>query len=230
MLEIIGFDLEGCEIAQSSGASRIELCLDPHLGGTTPDDLFIKKARSLLNIPLFVMVRPRGGDFNYNKSELDQMFSTIDTCKKEGVDGVVFGVLDESRELNRSVCEQLVEAASGISCTFHRAFDVVDDPIYTAKEIVKLGFSRILTSGQKDTALDGTDLIKTLLNRFSKKLTILPGAGITSHSLPLLHRVIGAKEYHSSAKKSDKNGTYLGVDATEVRLMAEFLNENLATT
>lgn len=224
MIEIIGFDLEGCRIAQDNGAGRIELCLDPHLGGTTPDNQFIQQARKLLEIPLFVMIRPRGGDFVYTTEEFIEMQSSIKFCKSVGVDGVVFGILshDGTVDINRN--KTLRDLAKGMDCTFHRAFDVVNSPLESAELIYKLGFTRILTSGQEPTAEGGASLIKDLNRIFNNKMTILPGSGITSESLPALHQFLECKEYHSSAKIVDQGGKYEGVDASEVKAMSAYLN------
>ncbi len=223
MLEVIGFDLKGCEVAQKNGAGRIELCLDPTLGGTTPGIDFIRKARALLTIPLFVMIRPRGGGFTYNEDEFEKMKLSIKFCKEIGADGVVFGILNEHNKINIDKNRELLQLAKGMSCTFHRAFDVVNDPLQAANEIYELGFRRILTSGQKPTALEGADLINELIQKYKDKMTILPGSGVTSKSLPALDKVAKGAEYHTSAKIVDIEGNYIGVDGEEVKAMVNYL-------
>jgi copper homeostasis protein len=224
MLEIIGFDIEGCLVAQAAGANRIELCADPHLGGTSPSESFIRAAVAQLDIPVYVMVRPRGGNFCYTAGEVEEMKETISLCKSIGCAGVVFGILTPSANINIEHCAQLVSLAQPMGVTFHRAFDVVNQPLVALEQIIELGFERILTSGQKPTALEGADLIRQCIEVADNRIVIMPGSGVTSDNLLKIRALTGTTEFHSSAKMSDPiTGLYAGVYETEVQKMYQLL-------
>lgn len=222
ILEVIGFDLEGCHIAQDCGADRIELCANPNLGGTTPSRELILKAREHLNIPLYVMIRPRGGGFHYNTSELEQMKDDIAFCESIDCDGVVLGMLTKDNHVDIVNLSEMMQLISKCGVTFHRAFDLVQNPAKSMLEIMQLGFERILTSGQKPTAIEGAELLKSLIQHSPNM--IMPGSGITAENLPQLHAEVGARQYHSSAKVTDVHGNYQGVDPKEVQNMRKVLD------
>jgi copper homeostasis protein len=220
MLEIIGFDLAGCLAAEAAGADRIELCADPHLGGTTPSEALIREAVARLRIPVYVMVRPRGGDFCYSETEIAQMSDTIRFCKSVGCEGVVFGVLTPSANIHQEHCARLIALAQPMGVTFHRAFDVVKEPFEALEQIISLGFERILTSGQKPTALEGAELIRRCIEQAQGRIIIMPGSGVTAANILHIKELTGATEFHSSAKLSDAvTGAYAGVDVREARDM-----------
>jgi copper homeostasis protein len=224
MLEIIGFDIEGCRIAQNAGAQRIELCASPALGGTTPSRTLIQQAQLELNIPMVVMVRPRGGDFVYHASEFIEMQDTIAYCKSIGCAGVVFGILDAQNQLDIDRNRQLVQRAQPMQTVFHRAFDQVNEPLFALEQIIRLGFTRILTSGQEPTALEGAALIQACIGQAARRITVMPGSGVTSHNILTIKALTGAQEFHASGKLTDAaTGKYLGVDVEEVVGMARLL-------
>lgn len=180
MLEICCFSLESCLTAQKAGAYRIELCGGMFEGGTSPSAGLIKLARQNLSIKLYVMIRPRGGDFCYSDTEFDVMKADIQTAKELGADGVVFGILnpDGSVDVNRT--KELVELAKPMKVTFHRAFDVAAEPLEAMEAIIETGCERILTSGQKNTAIEGIDLLKTLAEKAGNLIEIMAGAGVSA--------------------------------------------------
>ena len=236
-LEIIGFNIESCVTAQLYGANRIELCDNPSEGGTTPSAGFIKAAREKLNIELYVMIRPRGGDFNYSADELNIMQQDIITCKESGCDGVVFGILDEDGTVNQTTCAKLVELAYPMGATFHRAFDHAANPFQALEEIIDAGFERILTSGHMPTAMEGRELIGQLVRQAENRIIIMPGAGVRSANIDDLAEQTGAREFHSSASISKSSSiqyfnpamteelTYIIVNAEEVRDMVSTINK-----
>lgn len=180
MLEICCFSLESCLTAQKAGAYRIELCGGMFEGGTSPSAGLIKLARQHLSIKLYVMIRPRGGDFCYSDTEFEVMKADIHAAKELGADGVVFGILnpDASVDVNRT--KELVDLAKPLKVTFHRAFDVSAEPFEALEAIIETGCERILTSGQKNTAIEGIDLLKTLAEKAGNRIEIMAGAGVSA--------------------------------------------------
>ena len=158
-LEVIAFNIESCKLAQQSGAYRIELCDNPSEGGTTPSIGMIKAAREKVDIELFPIIRPRGGDFLYSDDEFEIMKEDILQCKKIGCDGVVIGLLNADGNVDKIRTSQLVNLAYPMSVTFHRAFDRANDPFKAMEDIIECGCERILTSGQQPTASEGIELM-----------------------------------------------------------------------
>ena len=200
ILEIIGFNIESCILAQSSGAHRIELCDNPGEGGTTPSYGFIKAAREKLHIQLYPIIRPRGGDFLYTDEEFGIMKTNVGICKSLGCDGVVIGMLQADGTVDIKRCRQLVELAYPMEVTFHRAFDRTKDPFQAMEDIISIGCERILTSGQQPHALDGVGLIKQLIEKAEERIIIMPGSGIRSDNIAAVAEKTGAVEFHSSAR------------------------------
>ncbi|HMK05542.1 MAG TPA: copper homeostasis protein CutC [Ferruginibacter sp.] len=200
LLEVIGFNIDGCIAAASAGAHRIELCDNPGDGGTTPSYGFIKAAREQLQIELYPIIRPRGGDFLYSEEEFEIMKSDIEICNELDCEGVVIGMLNANGTVDKERCGQLVELAYPMGVTFHRAFDRTVDPLKAMEDIIEIGCERILTSGQKPNALDGADLIAKLIEQANEKIIIMPGSGVRSDNIVELARRTKAVEFHTSAR------------------------------
>jgi copper homeostasis protein len=198
-LEIIGFNIESCIAAQQGGAHRIELCDNPSEGGTTPSYGFIKVAREKLSIELFVMIRPRGGDFLYSDDEFEIMKADIKICKELGCDGIVIGVLNKDGSIDKKRCQELIVLAYPLGVTFHRAFDRTNDPLKALEDIIEIGCERILTSGLQPKAADGTQIIKELIAQADDRIIIMPGSGVTAENIISLAENTGAVEFHSSS-------------------------------
>jgi len=208
-LEIIAFNITSCIRAQSAGASRIELCDNPADGGTTPSFGFIKAAREQLRIPLYCMIRPRGGDFLYSDEEIAIMKKDVAVCKELGCDGVVFGLLNADGAVDIKNTAELVRLAYPMGVTFHRAFDRVKDPESALEVIIETGCERILTSGLKPTAPEGAELIARLIKDADDRIIIMPGSGVRSGNIMELAKKTGATEFHSSARmKLDSRMNY----------------------
>ena len=220
-LEVIGFTIEGCVIAQDAGAHRIELCDNPGEGGTTASYGFIRSARKKLHIDLFPIIRPRGGDFLYRDDEFEIMRADIKVCKDLGCDGVVIGMLTTENKVDKKRCSILVEQAYPLSVTFHRAFDRTDDPFEALEDIIETGCERILTSGQKPTAPEGAQLIKQLIEKAGDRIIIMPGSGVRSDNIISIAETTGASEFHSSARIM--SGDKISVDREEVQTMLQKL-------
>ena len=199
-LEVIGFGIENCIIAQLAGAHRIELCDNPADGGTTASYGCILAARKNLQIELYPMIRPRGGDFLYSEEEFEIMKSDVLLCKSLGCDGVVTGLLTQDGKVDKNRMGQLVDLAYPLGVTFHRAFDRSAEPFEAMEDIIETGCERILTSGQKNNASDGALLIKQLIEAADDRIIIMPGAGVRADNIRTIAEITGAKEFHTSAR------------------------------
>lgn len=198
-LEIACFTVESVQIAQQNGADRIELCAQMELGGTTPDIEMVNQARAISAIDLYVMIRPRGGNFVYTESEFNQMKLDILELKKLKVNGFVFGVLDENNQVNITQNSELVELAKPFPCTFHRAFDEVTDAFRSLEQVIDCGFKTILSSGQKPNVSEGINCLAELVTVADKRIVIMPGGGLRSSNIESIQQKTKASFYHSSA-------------------------------
>lgn len=201
-LEVCCYNLESALNAQSAGADRIELCADRHQGGTTPSYGILEVTQKHLQIPLFAMIRPRGGDFLYSRSEVEVMLHDIQMCKELGVDGVVLGALTNEGKIDVALTKELVKQSAPMEVTFHRAFDLTLDPIKSLEQLIDLGAHRVLTSGHQFTASEGRHSIKSLVEQAAGRIIILPGAGINEENVVDLLQQTGAREFHVSASGS----------------------------
>ena len=198
-IEIACFNLDSAIIAQNTGADRVELCADMLVGGTTPTIEIIKQAREHLNIDLYIMIRPRGGNFVYSDSEFEQMKSEIEAIKKLGVNGFVFGILKDDNTINIEQNLELVELAKSFPCTFHRAFDEILDCEKALEDVISCGFSTILTSGTFPNVMEGKEVLKQLVIQANNRIEIMPGGGLRSTNISELNEMVNANWYHSSA-------------------------------
>ena len=198
-IEIACFNLDSAIIAQNTGADRVELCADMLVGGTTPTIEIIKQAREHLNIDLYIMIRPRGGNFVYSDSEFEQMKSEIEAIKKLGVNGFVFGILKDDNTINIEQNLELVELAKSFPCTFHRAFDEILDYEKALENVISCGFSALLTSGTFPNVMEGKYVLKQLVIQANNRIEIMPGGGLRSTNISELNEMVKANWYHSSA-------------------------------
>jgi copper homeostasis protein len=176
------------------------LCTSLSEGGTTPSAGIIKKAIMLLDIPVFVLIRPRAGDFLYSDAEFDAMKEDILFCKERRAKGIVTGLLKTDGTIDIDRTAELVRLARPMQVTFHRAFDMTRDPLQTMEHIISLGIDRILTSGQANTVLDGADLIAAFISRAAGRIIIMPGGGINEDNVANLIQSTGATEIHASLR------------------------------
>ena len=198
-IEIACFNLDSAIIAQNTGADRVELCADMLVGGTTPIIETIQQARKHLTIDLYVMIRPRGGNFVCSEAEFEQMKLEIETIKKLGVNGFVFGILNKDKTINIEQNKVLVELANPFPCTFHRAFDEVLDYQQALEDVISCGFSTILTSGTFPNVMEGKEVLKQLVIQANNRIEIMPGGGLRSTNILELNEMVNANWYHSSA-------------------------------
>lgn len=215
-LEVIAFDILSCQLAEENGADRIELCANPHEGGTTPSYGMMKAARKSTQIQVFPIIRPRGGDFLYTQEEFEAMKEDIKAAQDIGCEGVVIGILNKNGDIDVEKCQELAEIAKGIDVTFHRAFDRVKDPQSSLEQIIGIGCKRILSSGLMPTAIEGSSLLKELVLQADGRIKIMPGSGIRSGNIVQLANATGACCFHSSARKTlNSQMHYLNNDMQE---------------
>lgn len=205
-LEVAANSVASAMAAQAGGASRIELCGALELGGITPSVAQIAMAREHLHIPLYVLIRPRGGDFLYTDLECEQMQRDIETCEALGCDGVVLGVLDAEGRIDAARCRSLMNSVGRMGVTFHRAFDLTRDFEQALEDLITLGIERVLTSGGQISAIDGAATLRKLVSQGTGCIQVMPGAGITSGNLAALVQATGAREFHASAKRQFPSG------------------------
>lgn len=182
--------------AEKRGADRIELCDNLSQGGTTPSYGTIKVALSTLKIPVFPIIRPRGGDFYYTPAEIEVIKEDIKVCKSLGAKGVVLGLLTKDKKIDFEVLSQLVELAKPMEVTFHKAIDELEDPTLVIDDLINLGVKRILSSGTKPTALEGKDMLNKMIEKAGDRLTIVVAGKVTKENLPEISSLIPSKEYH----------------------------------
>lgn len=201
-LEICANSIESALNAQNGGADRVELCIELSVGGLTPSKGMIQLARELLDIPLYVLIRPHARDFQYSVMDLEIMKEDIAYCAEVGCNGVVVGVLTQDRKIDQLKTMVLMEAAGFMDMTFHRAFDQVPNHFEAMDTLRELGIQRVLTSGGIGNATDNIEVLGELIEEANDDIIIMPGGGIRTENLPTLLE-IGASEYHSSALLKD---------------------------
>ncbi|MBT2745331.1 MULTISPECIES: copper homeostasis protein CutC [unclassified Lysobacter] len=237
LLEISANSLASALAAQAGGADRVELCENLRDGGTTPSYGTIAVARDRLRIPLYVLIRPRGGDFLYDENDLAAMRADVETCVRLGCDGVVIGALDADGAVDAGVCAELIAAAGALGVTFHRAFDAARDHGAALEAVIALGCERILTSGGAADAGQGADRIAALVAQAAGRIALMAGAGVTAHNIAALAQRAQVGELHASAKAPRlsamryRNDNLAGLspdwvqsDADIVRALAQALN------
>ena len=202
-IEIATSDFLTTQAAVEGGAHRIELCANLAEGGTTPGYGHIRRCREAFALPIWPIIRPRGGDFLYNDVEFDIMKMDISLCRDLGCDGIVTGLLLPGGEVDRDRLQQLMELAYPMPVTFHRAFDRCRDPFDAMETLIELGVERILTSGQQPTAPEGVSLIKELQDKAASRITILPGSGVRPENIRFLAEHTGCNEFHASLRRRE---------------------------
>ena len=216
LVEIVVFNLESALKAQEGGADRIELCDNPGEGGTTPSSGIIELVRQNLSIDVFVMIRPRAGDFFYSNYDFHAMKRDVGQCQKLSVDGVVFGLLNPDGTIDKKRCGELIKRARPLKVTCHRAFDMTRDPFEALEDCIEVGFDRILTSGQESQASKGAGLIAELRKRAEGRIAIMAGAGVNEETVEEIVTTTGVAEIHFSATTYRPSGM-------------QFVNERIAT-
>jgi copper homeostasis protein len=243
-LEVCANSITSALAAQQGGATRIELCTNLHEGGTTPSAGQILTARKLLNIQLYVLIRPRGSDFLYSDAEFETMLADVKFCIEAGCDGIVTGILKADGSVDKDRCIQLLQLAksAGLGATFHRAFDMCADYSAAMEDIIDIGFERILTSGGKNTAMEGASAINQLVKQAAGRISIMAGSGVNEQNVVDLIKATGVKEIHGTllskikskmqyqndnalmSNDNDDEFTYEATSAERVRSIIELMN------
>lgn len=182
--------------AEKRGADRIELCDNLSQGGTTPSYGTIKVALSTLKIPVFPIIRPRGGDFCYTPAEIEVIKEDIKVCKSLGAKGVVLGILTADKKIDFKTLAEFMKLAKPMEVTFHKAIDELEDLTLVIDDLINLGVKRILSSGTKPTALEGKDMLNKMIEKAGDRLTIVVAGKVTKENLPEISSLIPSKEYH----------------------------------
>lgn len=182
--------------AEKRGADRIELCDNLSMGGTTPSYGTIKKTLEKLKIPVFPIIRPRGGDFCYSSDEIEIMKEDIKICKSLGAKGVVLGMLTEDKKIDFELVKEFVSLAAPMEVTFHKAIDELENPIEAIDSLAEAGIKRILSSGTKATALEGVDILNKMINKAGDRITIVVAGKVTSENFKEVSEKIVSSEYH----------------------------------
>jgi copper homeostasis protein len=197
-LEICAYSVESVIHAEAAGADRVELCAGRLEGGTTPSIGTIQLALQCKNIQVFPILRPRGGDFCYSDLEFQEMMIDLEHMIKQGVPGVVTGVLLPNGRLDLERMKQLKDAAGEIEFCVHRAIDMSYNPFETLQELIELGVARVLSSGASNTALEGIEVLKQLVLQAGNRIQIMAGSGVNAIQIPELWRA-GIRHFHASA-------------------------------
>ncbi|HLH08632.1 MAG TPA: copper homeostasis protein CutC [Terriglobales bacterium] len=202
LVEICCGSIDDAIEAEAGGADRIELCSALFLGGLTPSIGTILEAKARLKIPVMVMIRPRAGGFCYAEAEMASMERDAEIALANGADGLVFGILNPDGTVDANRCRRILQRMGVQQRVFHRAFDVTPDPRAALDQLVDLGFTRILTSGQQDTVPEGIDLIREIIQYARGRIEILPGGGIRPSHIAEVVRRTGCTQVHLTAFKN----------------------------
>lgn len=227
IIEIATSDFNTTKSAVEGGADRIELCANLAEGGTTPSYAHIKRCREVFDVLLYPIIRPRGGDFLYNKDEFVIMENDIRLCKELGCDGIVIGLLNMDGTIDITRTSVLAELAYPMGVTFHRAFDRCLNPFEALEELIEIGCERILTSGQMPSVNDGVDLIAELNKMANDRIIIMPGSGVRSDNIKMMAEKTGCVEFHSSLRnkiKSPMQFVHPGFAGSEESYMNNFID------
>ncbi len=189
--------LEAALAAERGGADRLELCANLDVGGTTPSGELLAAVKSRVGIPVFTMIRPRGGSFFYTAADRDETRRDIAAVRERGADGLVLGMLDERGRVDVPGMRDVLADADGLPVTFHRAFDEIADQHAALEVLMELGVGRVLTSGRAASALEGADAIKALVEHAGERIRVMAGGGVRAHNARELVRLAGVSELHA---------------------------------
>jgi len=220
-LEVCCGSLPDALAAEEGGADRIELCAALCVGGLTPSLGTVIEVEARLGIPVMVMIRPRGAGFHYREPELAVMERDVEAALEAGAEGVVFGALQADGSIDEPGCRRLRGAARDREVVFHRAFDVTPDPFRALEQLIDLGFTRVLTSGQRSNAILGAPTLRRLIEQARDRIQILPGGGIRAHNVQDLLSATGCRQVHLTAFGTRSDPSTLA--RTEISLLSAHL-------
>lgn len=199
-LEVCAFNIQSCLAAERAGANRVELCDNPVEGGTMPSYGTIRQVRERIAIDLYPIIRPRSGNYHYDKDEYQIIKYDIDRCRELGCNGISVGAQLVSGEIDKDWMKRIIEWAGPMGVTCNRAFDGTPDLFKALDDLIECGCERVLTSGGETAAPAAGDILKKLVEQANSRIIIMPGAGIKSSNLAALITQSGALQYHASAR------------------------------
>lgn len=202
LVEVCIGSLADAKVAETAGADRLELCAATEIGGLTPSAGLIEAVTEATQLPVMVMIRPRAGGFCYTADEYDTALREAKAALKFDIAGVVFGFLADDGQVDQARCREFVDLAEGRETVFHRAFDVVPDPMAALDLLIQIGVTRVLTSGQRATAVEGAALLRQLREHANDRIQVLPGGGVRAGNIQELERLTGCDQYHVGASKA----------------------------
>lgn len=220
LLEVCVGSTESLFAAYEGGAERVELCADLASDGLTPPAELVRMAACMDGLRVHVLIRSRAGNFVYTEEDVCLMEEHIRMAHENGADGIVIGALTPDGDIDLAACRRWIWAAEGMSVTFHRAFDHCIHPLEALEQIIELGCNRLLTSGQQPSAVEGTALLKKLVEQADGRIIIMPGAGVNPDNAAEILRLTGAHEIHASARSLRQYGR-LETDPLVVRAILE---------
>ncbi len=199
--EVCAVNIQSALAAERAGAQRIELCSALDVGGLTPSLGLISQAVRSLEIPVHVLIRPREGDFCYSEIELGIMLDDIRYSREAGAAGVVVGALTRDGQLDLPKMKAMKAAAEPMGITCHRAFDFTRNAAEALEQLIEMGFERVLSSGQSDSAFEGRFVLQKMVQQAQGRIAVMPGSGINAENIRVLAEVSGANDFHFTGKK-----------------------------
>jgi len=223
-LEVAIFNYESAVAAKNGGANRLEVCENYAIGGLTPSFNLVFNLKKLGGTDVFIMIREESEGFQYTIASMDKMLKDIEVFKAMGVDGFVYGGLDEAKNVHKEFSKDIIKAADPFPVTFHRAIDLCKDMNKATEDVIECGFKRILTSGGKNNAYEGRFVIRDLINRYGKEIIIMPGGGIRKNNINEIKEITKAKEFHTAGLKEIRDGFDTLTDENEIIEIKKRLN------
>ncbi len=223
LLEVCAYNIQSCIVAAQNGAGRIELCAEPLQGGTTPSYGLIRKAMESVNIPVFPIIRPRGGNFVYDDLEMEIIREDILMCRQLGCQGISTGVSLPDGRIDGARMQQINEWASPMKLTCHKVFDAAPDLFEALETLINAGCDRILTSGGMPTAMLGLSQLESLVRQANGRICIMPGGSVRPENLAALRQGTGATEFHSSG--ITQKDTHYMADPAAIQAMVAILGK-----
>ena len=219
-LEVCIASLDDAFFAIHGGAHRLELNVALELGGLTPSHALFLAVRQAVQVPIIAMVRPRPDGFCYSENDLKVMLSDARFFREAGADGIAFGFLNEDGSINVARCRSMVQAIGSGEAVFHRAFDVTPDPHQALEQLIDLGITRVMTSGQQGKAVDGLPLIAKLVEQAAGRIQVLPASGIRPHNVKQIIRQTGCNQVHASLRGAKTDASLRGRPAVRFSAIA----------
>jgi copper homeostasis protein len=209
-LEVCAASVEDCIKAESGGADRVELNSALMLGGLTPTLGALRESRAAVRLPIIAMIRPRPAGFCYNRTDFAVMQRDAEVALSENADGIAFGILTAAGAVDLNRCRRMVKLAAGRQTVFHRAFDVVKDPFKALEQLIDMGITRVMTSGQEASAYNGAANIAEYIRRAAGRIEILPAGGINRFTVADVIQRTGCNQVHASLSMTSKDRSASG--------------------